>query len=108
MVGSSRLLVPDSPSSCPGLEEEEHRSVSLPRSREGSVVSGVTSTVGRRRRRRRVREAVIEDQQDYSTDGTNTEAERERGGLQEVLLPRLTPPEAPQLFSRPAQSQGLP
>ena len=57
MVGSSRLLTPPMPSPPPSaVVEEEHKSVS----REGSIVTSISGSV--RRKKKKVREAVIMDQ----------------------------------------------
>merc|ERR1719494_1187320 len=75
MIGSSRLLVPPMPSppppSSPLLEQEEHKSVS----REGSVVTSISGSV--RRRKKKVREAVIMDQPIMDSEETTIKVDVE-------------------------------
>ena len=72
MVGSSRLLAPPMPSPPPSSTvEEEHRSVS----REGSIVTSLGGSV--RRRKKKVREAVILDQPTINSEETRIKVEVE-------------------------------
>ena len=75
MIGSSRLLAPPMPSppppSSPLLEQEEHKSVS----REGSVVTSISGSV--RRRKKKVREAVIMDQPIMDSEETTIKVDVE-------------------------------
>ena len=77
MVGSSRLLAPPPMPSPPpsSMVEEEHRSVS----REGSIVTSIGSG-SIRRRKKRVREAVIMDQPTIDSDETKIKVEVEVTG----------------------------
>ena len=90
MVGSSRLLAPPPMPSPPpsSMVEEEHRSVS----REGSIVTSIGSG-SIRRRKKRVREAVIMDQPTVDSDETRMKVEVEvttsSSGYKDELLDAL-------------------
>ena len=77
MVGSSRLLAPPTMPSPPpfsSMVEEEHRSVS----REGSIVTSIGGSI--RRRKKKVREAVIMDQPIIDSEETTIKVEVEVTG----------------------------
>ena len=112
MVGSSWVLDLSgsswSTSQAPAPASPELQSVSCPASREGSLVSCSQARASSCRRRRRVREAVISDQECWTSNILRQETSRkERKKIIEEISKKINKPEGDLLKSVNSRVQPI-